>query len=137
MKALFIGISIFLLNIISPVTLAIVETHQFSNAEQKQAYDELIFELRCLVCQNQNLADSNAELAQDLRQQVYVMLTEQNANKQEIVNYMVQRYGEFVLYKPPVETHTALLWAGPFLFLMIGVIVLIRMIKRQNHTLSE
>lgn len=116
---------------------AVVETHTFSSAEQKQAYDELIFELRCLVCQNQNLADSNAELALDLRNQVYTMLTEQKASKEQIVDYMVSRYGEFVLYKPPIETHTALLWAGPFLFLLIGLIALIRMIKRQANDTSE
>ena len=116
---------------------AVVETHSFENAEQKEAYDELIFELRCLVCQNQNLADSNAELAVDLRQQVYTMLTEDKASKDEIVNYMVQRYGEFVLYKPPVETHTALLWLGPFLFLIIGVIALVRMIRRNNQEATE
>jgi cytochrome c-type biogenesis protein CcmH len=120
-------------------SFAAIETYQFDNVEQEEAYKELIFELRCLVCQNQNLADSNAELAQDLRQQVYEMLTKQNASKDEIVDYMVARYGEFVMYKPPVEPNTYLLWVGPFLFLLIGLWILIRIIRnnQQNNELDK
>jgi len=120
-------------------SFAAIETYQFDNVEQEEAYKELIFELRCLVCQNQNLADSNAELAQDLRQQVYEMLTKQNAGKDEIVDYMVARYGEFVMYKPPVEPNTYLLWVGPFLFLLIGLWILIRIIRsnQQNNELDK
>ncbi|MBO1926999.1 cytochrome c-type biogenesis protein CcmH [Thiomicrorhabdus sp. 6S2-11] len=120
-------------------SFAAIETYQFDSVEQEEAYKELIFELRCLVCQNQNLADSNAELAQDLRQQVYEMLTKQNASKDEIVDYMVARYGEFVMYKPPVEPNTYLLWVGPFLFLLIGLWILIRIIRsnQQNNELDK
>lgn len=120
-------------------SLAAIETYQFDTSAQEEAYKELIFELRCLVCQNQNLADSNAELAKDLRQQVYEMLTKQNANKDEIVDYMVARYGEFVMYKPPVEPNTYLLWVGPFLFLLIGLWILIRIIRnnQQNNELDK
>ena len=77
--------------------LAGVEVHQFEDPEQEQQYNRLIAELRCLVCQNQNLADSNAELAQDLRQEVYEMI-QNGASDQEIINFMVVRYGDFVLY---------------------------------------
>ncbi|WP_228767004.1 MULTISPECIES: cytochrome c-type biogenesis protein [Thiomicrorhabdus] len=111
---------------------AAIEEHRFKTPQQERDYRQLIDELRCLVCQNQNLADSNAELAQDLRRQVYSMLVDQQADKQQVVDYMVQRYGDFVLYRPPLKTQTTLLWAGPFLFLAIGVWFLIRLIRRQN-----
>ena len=77
-------------------------------------------ELRCLVCQNQTIADSNAELAVDLRNQVREKL-EQGMSDKDIVDYMVQRYGDFVLYRPPFKTSTWLLWLGPFVLLIIGI----------------
>jgi cytochrome c-type biogenesis protein CcmH len=76
-------------------------------------------ELRCLVCQNQTIADSNAELAQDLRREVRRMLA-QGASEQAVREFMVARYGDFVLYRPPVRTTTVALWAGPFLLLGVG-----------------
>ncbi len=76
-------------------------------------------ELRCLVCQNQTLADSNAELAGDLRNQVHELIASGRDNDQ-IKQYLVERYGDFVLYRPPVQRNTALLWAGPFALLGIG-----------------
>jgi cytochrome c-type biogenesis protein CcmH len=88
--------------------------------------------LRCLVCQNQNLADSNAELAQDLRAQVYQMI-QSGKSDQEIIDFMVMRYGDFVLYKPPFKLKTALLWAGPFLLLIIGIGYLIIYLRRQTR----
>ncbi|WP_319380783.1 cytochrome c-type biogenesis protein [Thiomicrorhabdus sp.] len=124
-------IIVYMLLMAQPV-FAAIEEHRFKTAEQERDYRQLIDELRCLVCQNQNLADSNAELAQDLRAQVYNMLVEQEADKQQIVDYMVQRYGDFVLYRPPLKTQTSLLWVGPFFFLAIGVWFLIRLIRRQN-----
>lgn len=116
---------------------ASIETYEFQNTQQEQDYKELIFELRCLVCQNQNLADSNAGLAKDLRQQVHKMLVEDKNSKQEIIDYMVARYGEFVLYKPPVENHTLFLWGGPALFLLIGFIALFRFIRAQKDAPIE
>lgn len=83
----------------------------------------LSHELRCLVCQNQTIADSNAELAVDLRNQVREKL-EQGMSDKDIQDYMVQRYGDFVLYRPPVKTTTWLLWFGPFLLLLGGIIFL-------------
>ena len=99
----------------SNMASASIETYPFDNAQQEQDYKVLINELRCLVCQNQNLADSNAELAQDLRKQIHTMLVEKNQSKEQVVDFMVNRYGDFVLYKPPVKSQTYLLWAGPFL----------------------
>ena len=89
---------------------------QFDEPEQAARYQRLTEELRCLVCQNQNLADSHADLAQDLRNEVYRMITGGQTDRQ-IVDFMVARYGEFVLYRPPVSPLTWLLWFGPFLLL--------------------
>ena len=108
-----------------------VEIQGFENAEQQQQYKKLIDELRCLVCQNQNLADSDAELAQDLRKKVATMIVD-NKTEDEIIDYMVARYGDFVLYRPPFKLQTLLLWLGPFLILIIGVLVLFRFIRKQQ-----
>lgn len=89
-------------------------------------------ELRCLVCQNQTIADSNAELAIDLRNQVREKL-QQGMSDKDIVDYMVQRYGDFVLYRPPVKTSTWLLWFGPFLLLVGGVLVLVVRLRRRSR----
>ena len=88
--------------------------------EQTQRYQALIAELRCLVCQNQNIADSNAPLAQDLRAQVQEKILAGQSDT-EIKRYLVERYGDFVLYRPPVKRSTWLLWGGPFLLLLLGL----------------
>ena len=85
-------------------------------------------ELRCLVCQNQTLADSNAPLAVDLRNQVREQLRA-GASEQDVVDFMVARYGDFVLYRPPFKATTLLLWAGPFLLLALGVGLLLRRVR--------
>lgn len=118
-----------LLVLASGMAVAAIESYSFETTQQEDDYKDLIAELRCLVCQNQNLADSDAELAQDLRKQVYEMITEQGAGKNEIVDYMVQRYGDFVLYRPPVKGNTLLLWAGPMILLVGGMFVAIRIIR--------
>lgn len=88
-------------------------------------------ELRCLVCQNQSLADSNADLAIDLRNQVKT-LVEQGKTDAQIKHYMVERYGDFVLFKPPVQTNTWLLWFGPFLLLLFGAVIWRRVQRSGN-----
>jgi cytochrome c-type biogenesis protein CcmH len=85
-------------------------------------------ELRCLVCQNQTIAESNAELAQDLRRQVHEQIAAGKSDA-EIVQYMVDRYGDFVLYKPPFKGTTALLWGGPAVLLIVGAFVLVRVLR--------
>ena len=99
-------------------TWAAISARNFDDAEQERRYYSLTKELRCLVCQNQNLADSNAELAKDLRDKVYEMIKAGSSDAQ-IVDYMVDRYGEFVLYKPPVNLSTIFLWVGPFIILLV------------------
>jgi cytochrome c-type biogenesis protein CcmH len=88
-------------------------------------------ELRCLVCQNQTLADSNAPLAVDLRNQIREQLAK-GASEREVVDFMVARYGDFVLYRPPFKASTFLLWTGPFLLLVLGAAVLVRRLTRSR-----
>ena len=107
------------------------ETHDFATPQIEQDYNVLVAELRCLVCQNQNLADSNAELAQDMRLKVYKLLSEGNTREQ-VVDYMVTRYGAFVMYRPPVNPATFLLWFGPLIFFVIAAIVVVSHIRRKN-----
>ena len=101
------------------------------NPELDARVKALASELRCLVCQNQTLADSNAELAVDLRNQIREQLG-RGASEQEVVDFLVARYGDFVLYNPPLKASTALLWSGPFLFLALGFFILIFRMKRRK-----
>ena len=112
---------------------AAIEAYEFDTPQQEEAFKELTFELRCLVCQNQNIADSNADLAKDLRTEIHKMLSE-GSDKKQVVNFMVERYGDFVLYRPPVNTSTALLWFGPFIIGVIGLFLLIRFIRSRATT---
>lgn len=97
----------------------------------EQRVRALSLQLRCLVCQNQTLADSNAPLAEDLRNQIREQLG-RGASEQEVVDFLVARYGDFVLYNPPLKASTALLWSGPFLFLALGFFILIFRMKRRK-----
>lgn len=89
-------------------------------------------ELRCLVCQNETIAASNAELAVDLRQQIRAQLT-QGRSPEDILSYMTARYGDFVRYKPPLRAGTVLLWLGPFLLLLLGAVLLWRQLRQQHR----
>jgi len=108
-----------------------IDNHQLTDPKQQKAYEVITSELRCLVCQNQTIADSNAELAGDLRRQVFEML-QQGKSKDEIVKFMTDRYGDFVLYNPPLKTKTALLWLGPVAFLIIGIVMISWVIRRRK-----
>lgn len=113
-----------------PVQASTIEAYPFENTEQEEKYKNLIEELRCLVCQNQNLAASNAELAQDMRRKTYELVSA-GRSEQEVVDYMVQRYGDFVMYRPPLRSSTMLLWIGPFVILIGGIVVLLRFVRRK------
>jgi len=113
---------VFCLALSAPARAAI-EAYQFESAQMEADYNKLINELRCLVCQNQNLAGSDADLAHDLRRETYEMLNE-GKSPQQVVEFMVERYGDFVLYRPQFKSTTYLLWLGPFL-LLIGVLALL------------
>jgi cytochrome c-type biogenesis protein CcmH len=102
----------------------------FADAVTQSRYEQLIHEFRCLVCQNETVADSNANLAGDFRRQIHAMVAAGESD-QQIRDYMVARYGDFILYKPPVQSSTWLLWGGPFLVLAIALIAASRIIKRR------
>lgn len=125
-----------LLLIWTGVTQAGVATYQFENPEDQARFDRLSEELRCLVCQNQNLADSNADLAADLRREIYTMI-QQDRSDQEIVDFMVARYGDFVLYRPPVKSTTYLLWFGPFILFLAGLLIMLRLIRQRARSESQ
>lgn len=96
----------------------------------------LAVELRCLVCQNQTLADSNAPLAEDLRREVRDMIVKDMSDK-DIIEFLVARYGDFVLYRPPLKPTTTLLWVGPFVLLAIGATVLVITLRRRSHKVVD
>ena len=96
----------------------------------------LAVELRCLVCQNQTLADSNAPLAEDLRREVREMIAKDMSDR-EIIDFLVQRYGDFVLYRPPWKASTTLLWLGPFLLLITGATALVLALRRRQKKLID
>jgi cytochrome c-type biogenesis protein CcmH len=107
----------------------------FENQKQEDRFNKLTLELRCTVCQNQALADSDATLAHDLRRKVHEMLLMGKTND-EIKQYMVDRYGDFVLYRPPVQQNTYLLWLAPLVMLLIGALILRSNIKKRKSLLD-
>jgi cytochrome c-type biogenesis protein CcmH len=118
-----------------------IEVYKFDDPAKEADYKELVEELRCLVCQNQNIADSNAELAQDMRRKTYDLL-QSGKSKGEIADYMAERYGDFVLYTPRFKASTAVLWIGPFVMFLIAIWLMLRTIRarradNETETLSQ
>jgi cytochrome c-type biogenesis protein CcmH len=101
------------------------------NSDLDKRVMTLANELRCMVCQNQTLADSNAELAVDMRNRIREEL-QAGKSEQEVVDLLVSRYGDFVLYRPPLKATTVLLWTGPFLLLVLGAWILVRRVRRER-----
>lgn len=129
----FISKLVFLITVsYSFVTVAApIETFKFDSPETEKVFHKLSEEIRCLVCQNQNIAESNADLAKDLRLEIYTMLS-QGKTEDQIVDFMVDRYGDYVLYRPPFKPMTWLLWFGPVIIFAIGLIFVVRFMKSQN-----
>ncbi|QIB64404.1 cytochrome c-type biogenesis protein [Kineobactrum salinum] len=122
-----------------PSVLAVIETYEFSSPELERRYQKLSEELRCPKCQNQNIAASNAPISKDLRRLLHQQL-EAGASDEEILDFMVSRYGEFVRYRPSFNAATAVLWLAPILLLLIGAVmvaVLLRGRQRQEAKLDE
>ena len=113
------------------LALAIEPGDAFEDPEMQARYEKISSEVSCLVCQNQNLADSNAELAGDLRREVHRLILEGKSD-QDVIDFMVARYGDFVLYRPPLKAKTVLLWSGPFV-LGIGALVLLLVQLRRRR----
>jgi len=112
------------------------EPPEFDNTEQEQRYKELTTELRCVVCQNQNLADSDAQLAQDLRKEILGMLKDGQSDDQ-ITGFLVDRYGDFVLYRPAIGGNTLALWLIPGVLLGGGAIAVFVTVRNRNRRLAE
>lgn len=112
-------------------SFATEEYYHFDSKQAEQRFTYLTTELRCLVCQNQNLAESNASLANDLRKQIYDKINQGQTN-QQIIDYLVSRYGNFILYKPPLNTATIGLWFGPLFLLLCGLGYLIFYLKKYS-----
>ncbi len=108
------------------------ELYPFSYKKQEVQFQYLLKELRCPVCQNQDLADSNADVAKDLRQEVYKMVLD-NKTDDEIISYLTARFGDFILFKPQLKSATLFLWYGPVIFVLVGLLVFIKSIKRKSH----
>jgi cytochrome c-type biogenesis protein CcmH len=108
-----------------------VEVYKFDDPAKEKTYKELIGELRCLVCQNQNIADSNSELATDMRRKTYELVNS-GMDKREVSEFMAQRYGDFVLYKPPFKASTAILWVGPFILFVAAIWLMLRTIRARR-----
>ena len=106
----------------------------FKDDAEAVRFQRLVAELRCTVCQNQNLADSNAELAKDLRQRVFEKMQEGRSDA-EIKQFLVERYGDFVLYRPPVKPSTWLLWFGPGVVVLIGAVLVVLSVRRRARAL--
>ena len=110
-----------------------LEEFTFDSPQQQAEFRELIGKLRCLVCQNESLAGSQAELAQDLRKEVYRMMRA-GQSQDEVLDFLVARYGDFVLYDPPLKPSTYVLWFGPFLLIGIGAVFMVRALLRKKAT---
>ncbi len=136
MRQLFLSsfLSLVLLASSTGLSFAAIESKQFANTELESRYSDLISELRCLVCKNQNLADSDADLAKDLRDRVEIML-KKGSSDAEVIDFMVVRYGDFILYRPPFRAATALLWLGPLIILLIGFTLFLYKFRNRHDDL--
>ena len=120
------------LALLTSMAWAVIETYEFSSLENESRYHRLSQELRCPKCQNQNIADSNAPIARDLRALLHRQL-EAGASDEEILTFMVERYGEFVRYRPAVNKQTAVLWIFPAAAVAIGLMVLVIHLRRRQR----
>lgn len=135
----FFGGSCFLLLfsvLFSVSSVAVVDIYQFDTASQRERYHQLSEELRCPKCQNQNLAGSDSQIAGDLRRELHRLLLEGKTDR-EIKTYMVDRYGEFVLYKPRLQKATLVLWVLPVVLFVAGIFVLSVVVNRRRAKVAE
>lgn len=111
---------------------AAIDTHEFGSQAERDRYRKLTEELRCPKCQNQNIADSNAPISLDLREETYRLMTQERMSDEQIVDFLVERYGDFVRYKPPKDNRTLVLWYGPFALLGLGMLMLAMIVVRRR-----
>ncbi|MCX7117093.1 MAG: cytochrome c-type biogenesis protein CcmH [Legionellales bacterium] len=115
-----------------PMVAFAMSSYPLDSPQQEAQLNHLFHELRCLVCQNQDIADSNAGLAKDLRQEVYELVRARKSDP-EIIQYLTSRYGDFILFNPPMKAVTVLLWFGPALFLLLGLLIFWRSFRESRH----
>jgi len=113
-------------------SFAAIEVHEFDNEVDRKRYQTFIDEMRCPKCQNQNLAGTNSPIAEDLRRELVFMIKDGKSDK-EIVDFMVERYGEFILYRPRLSPATLLLWGAPVFLLVFGVILLLVIVRKRRR----
>lgn len=130
MRVALLLISLFSV-LISPSSLAVIETYEFSSPVDEKRYQHFLDELRCPKCQNQNLKDSDSPIAADLREQLHLLIDDGKSDT-EITAFMVSRYGEFILYRPRLNSETMILWFGPGALLLFAGIVLIVVVRRSQ-----
>jgi len=118
------------------ITVMAYGAESVKDVQLERRVNAVASELRCLVCQNQSLADSNADLAVDLKNQIREKMRD-GASEADIVAYMVARYGDFVLYRPPVKLTTVLLWGGPFVLMVLGLLLLVRRLRERGRGAAE
>ncbi len=126
---------VYLLLICLPAVSGVVDTEEFSSETLRLRYLDLTQELRCPKCQNQNLADSNSEISIDLRNEIRRML-EEGKSDSEITEFLVARYGDFVLYRPPVKSTTWMLWGGPAVLVLLGLVAIL-VVRRKNRPKAD
>jgi len=137
MRALFLSFALMLAGAPAFAQVATDATPlRFADPVEEKRFHTLVSELRCVMCQNQSLADSNAQIAVDLRREV-LELMRQGKSDEEIKDFLVARYGEFVLYRPQVESKTWLLWFGPALVLLAGGIVVVGAVRRRSRPSAQ
>ncbi len=120
----------------SHISFAAIEVHEFKSEIDRQRYQSFIDEMRCPKCQNQNLSGSDSPIAMDLRNELYLMI-DAGKSDQEITNFMVERYGEFILYRPRLSPATILLWAAPVLLLVFGALFLWLLVRKRRRLAQE
>ncbi|MEH6625224.1 MAG: cytochrome c-type biogenesis protein [Motiliproteus sp.] len=117
-------------------TYAAIDTYKFANPENREQFKVLTEELRCPKCQNQNLADSNSPIAFDMRREIHRMV-EEGQSSQQVVDFMVARYGDFVRYRPKRDSSTAILWYGPIVLLVFGLTVVVLISRRRKAVVDR
>jgi cytochrome c-type biogenesis protein CcmH len=117
--------------LVARIAMAVDSEERFDDPVLEQRYQTLIHEVRCLVCLNQTIADSTVPLAAELRRTVHDLVAE-GKSEREVTDYLVARYGDFVMYKPPMRPDTWLLWGAPFILLVIGAVIFARILKHRS-----
>jgi len=117
--------------LLSAAALAVADVREFENEQQRERYQRFIEELRCPNCQSQNIAGSNSDVAEDLRDEVYRLIMEGKSDE-EIIDFMVTRYGDYILYRPQFKSSTYALWLGPVIILLIGAAVAVVIVLKRK-----